>query len=179
MSSLATPQSQSPEIRRETIIGSLLLLGLLLVAGITASVVGFRIKSADMEKKSELQRTYLAAGGIPEQPLLKKAADGPLPSNAATTFVLAYELNQHIRGFGLATLLKGLPKSAWPQIVSALRTIDAPDAAFLIEDALAAAESQSPDAATKARRYSSKVARYVESKIFRFATREGLVKARV
>jgi hypothetical protein len=178
MSSVSVVHTPSAQTRRETVIGSLLLLGLLLIAGITASVVGFRVKSADMEKKSDLQRTYLAAGGVPEQPLLQKAADGPLTAGSSTTFVLAYELNQHIRGFGLSTLVASLPKSAWPQITAALKTIDAPDAAALVEDALSAAEQQSPDATKKSRLYTSKVARYVESKIFRFAVREGLIEAR-
>ena len=79
---------------RENWVAVVFMLGLLLIAGVTASVAGYRIKLADRDRKDQLMNTYLALGGtrealiIPEETVIKAPRSSP-----QYIFLAAYELN--------------------------------------------------------------------------------------
>lgn len=175
--------------QRESFAGFFGLVVLLLLSGITASVVGYKIKSADYQRKDTLQKTYLALGGIPEKPILATSDLNPSTLTDQQIVILAYEVNQHVRGFGLATLLKSVPNARWSSVEEALDRIEADDAAEILREAVTAyttnptvapTDETLPSSVNKlARQYTSKVARGVEAKLFKYAVEKKLVPTNI
>lgn len=174
-------------VHRESRIGFLFLIVLLLLAGVSASVVGYKVKTADIERKQSLQETYLAVGGVTDKPLIAGIPEGNAPLSDQQVLILVYEMNQHIRGFGLAKLLTSVPKERWKSVEDAYDRAGASEATVILRDALDSFYSSkevSPadvnlpaEVNKKARLYSSRVARYVEANLFKFAVEKKLTKS--
>jgi hypothetical protein len=126
------------------------LLGLLIVAGVTATIVGYRVKSADWERKAQLLTTYERLGGsfktlmTPGVSLLAPQQGGPQDGSQRVFtepqrgFVAVYELNQRAREYGLINVLETTNKESLDRAVSTLSEIGASEAARTVSDARSA-----------------------------------------
>ncbi len=159
------------------------MMFLLIVSGVTASVVGYRVKSADLDRKAQLLRIYESYGGSFE----KAQTPGSTlvsPTRTATenTFIAAYEVNCRARANGLYRVLETTPPETMQQIVQSLFAIDATEAARSTDDALRAYQqslansavtagvkpNSSPKAIRFAKQYDRYLARDTEVKLFRY-----------
>ena len=156
---------------------------LLLMSAITATVAGYRIKTADKDRKAQLFSAYEQLGGTRErlvniqQSMLSTASEG-----ARTTFLAAYEINERTRAFGLYRTLEFSKPENVSKIVAALNQIGATDHAKIVRDAWdarqedpATAHLQHPDEGPVnpkslriAKQYTRSSARDVETKLFKF-----------
>jgi hypothetical protein len=148
-----------------------------LAAGITATVVGYRVKKADWDRKAQLLTTYEALGGTfetlvtPSQTIL-----GHDLSREQRTFAAAYEINQRARDYGVLTFIdKSSPENV-RLTVSSLAEIGAIEASRTLEDTLKALEAappgteraDNPEALRRARQYGRPMARDTEAKLFKY-----------
>lgn len=164
---------------REQRGAALFMLFLLAVSGLTASIVGYRVKSADIERKALLLSTYTALGGSFE------GANTPGTSiyrddlnEQQAVFVLTYEVNSRARTSGLYRFLETTQAPLVQKTVASLHTIEARESARSTEDAWAAFQEPSgssaiiknvnPKAARFARQYDRYLARDTEVKLFRY-----------
>jgi hypothetical protein len=155
---------------------------LLIVSAVTASVVGFRVKQADLDRKAEELAVYTRLGGsfekanTPGFSLYQEGAS--LPRN---TFLLAYEVNWRARTFGLYRVLETTPAPIMEETIKSLFAINATEAAHSTEDAWRAFQrpmpgtddgsrrkNMNPEAARYARQYDRYLARDTEVKLFTY-----------
>lgn len=168
---------------RENWVAVVFMLGLLLIAGVTASVAGYRIKLADRDRKDQLMNTYLALGGtrealiIPEETVIKAPRSSP-----QYIFLAAYELNVRSRAFGLYRCLEAINPELVQPTVTALDTIGASDPARVLETSWQAFKESpthsrvpsptgpiaNPTAARLAKKYDRYMARDVETRLFKY-----------
>ncbi len=156
---------------------------LLVVSGVTASVVGYRVKSADLDRKAQLLSIYESYGGSFEKAhSLGSTLIAPTRSATENTFIAAYEVNCRARANGLYRVLETTPPEMMQQIVQSLFAIDATEAARSTEDALRAYQqplpvdgetagvkpNSSPKAIRFAKQYDRYLARDTEVKLFRY-----------
>jgi hypothetical protein len=156
---------------------------LLVVSGVTASVVGYRVKSADLDRKAQLLKIYESYGGSFEKAhSLGSTLIAPTRSATENTFIAAYEVNCRARAHGLYRVLETTPPAVMQQMVQSLFAIDATEAAHSTEDALRAYQSplpaqgetsgvkpsSSPKAIRFAKQYDRYLARDTEVKLFRY-----------
>ena len=182
-----SPSNRAPI--REQRASILFMLFLLIVSGVTASVVGFRVKSADLDRKSQLMATYEKFGGsrIKAHELgatLAKETNTP----EQNTFIAAYEVNSRARAYGLYRFLESTEAADMDRTVQSLFQIGATEAAHSTEDAWRAFQvpvktgeaggdmtgknynknSMNPKAARFARQYDRYIARDTEVKLFAY-----------
>lgn len=168
---------------REQRASILFMMFLLVVSGVTASVVGYRVKSADLDRKAQLLKTYESLGGSFAQ---AHTLGGTLVSSTRppehNTFIAAYETNCRARAQGLYRILETTPPEAMPQIVQSLFSIEATEAARSTDDAWRAYQNPAatrsaaagvrpnanPKAIRFAKQYDRQLARDTEVKLFRF-----------
>jgi hypothetical protein len=161
----------------------LFMLFLLIISGVTASVVGYRVKSADLDRKAQLLRLYESFGGSFEKAhALGETIVSPARSQENNTFIAAYEVNCRARGHGLYRVIETTPADAMPKIIQSLFTIEATEAAHSTEDAWRAYQqpqatestaagirpSSNPKAIRFAKQYDRYIARETEVKLFRY-----------
>lgn len=155
---------------------------LLIVSGVTASVVGFRVKQADLDRKAQELQAYTQLGGSFEKAntlgfsLYQEGA-----SAQRNSFALAYEVNWRARTFGLYRVLETTPPTIMEATIKSLYAIDATEAAHSTEDAWRAFQqplpgtedgsrlkNMNPKAARYARQYDRYLARDTEVKLFTY-----------
>lgn len=159
--------------------GMVALVALLIAAGVSASVVGYRVKSADWERTRTLESHYRTlknqgAQGATGLVRAEQRQGGVATGNSALAareerFVLMYEVNEYARVSGLIPLLEAVPRARLHEAAEAFEEIGALDAAHIIRDALTAlAEDANPARAHRiAKRYSRSTARDTAVKLFR------------
>jgi len=155
--------------------GILFMIFLLVISGLTATVVGYRVKSADRERKAQLLATYNALGGSFEKlhQLGATMYSEALPPEKAT-FILVYEINARARSHGLYRVLETTPAPAMEASIKALYGVKATESARSTQDAWRAhSESPvpvgtNPKAARFARQYDRYIARDTEVKLFAY-----------
>lgn len=161
----------------------LFMLFLLIISGVTASVVGYRVKSADLDRKAQLLRLYESFGGSFEKAhALGETIISSARSQEHNTFIAAYEVNCRARGHGLYRVLETTPPEAMQKIIESLFAIEATEAARSTEDAWRAYQqpppaggaaagvlpSSNPKAIRFAKQYDRYLARDTEVKLFRY-----------
>lgn len=159
------------------------MIFLLVVSGVTASVVGYRVKAADLDRKAQLLKIYEDYGGSFEKVhSLGSTLVTSTRSPTENTFIAAYEVNCRVRATGLYRVLETTPPELMQQIVQSLFAIDATEAARTTEDALRAYQqtpptqgeaagvkpSSAPKAIRFAKQYDRHLARDTEVKLFRY-----------
>lgn len=158
------------------------MLFLLIVSAVTASVVGFRVKQADLSRKAAELEVYSRLGGSFEKANTLGSSlyqEGALPER--NTFVLAYEVNWRARTFGLYRVLETTPAPIMEQTIKSLFTIGATEAAHSTEDAWRAFQqpmpgtedgtrrkNMNPEASRYSKRYDRYLARDTEVKLFTY-----------
>lgn len=178
-----TPTSGRAPIREQR-ASVLFMLFLLIISGVTASVVGYRVKSADLDRKAQLLKLYEGLGGSFEKAhALGQTIASPSRTSEQNTFVAAYEVNCRARGHGLYRVLETTPPEAMPQIIQSLFAIEASEAARSTEDAWRAYQqplqseeataqgirpNSNPKAIRFAKQYDRYLARETEVKLFRY-----------
>jgi hypothetical protein len=172
-----TLRSRSPI--REQRASVLFMVFLLVVSGLTATVVGYRVKSADIDRKAQLLKTYERLGGSSSQ-VLSLGSSIPLESLTPEqqTFALAYEVNSRARAHGLYRVLETTPPNVMQKSIESLYSVQANESAHSTDDAWRAyqervsAEStvknMNPKAARFARQYDRYLARDTEVKLFTY-----------
>lgn len=169
----------SPSPIREQRGPALFMVFLLIISGLTASVVGYRVKSADIDRKAQLLSAYESLGGSFERANTPGQSITSEQLNAdQRTFALAYEINSRARTHGLYRILETTPPETMPQAIQSLFVIDAREAARSAEDAWnafqepavggAVVRNMNPKAARFARQYDRYLARDTEVKLFRY-----------
>ncbi len=181
-----TKQTGSSAPIREQRAAVLFMLFLLIISGVTASVVGYRVKSADLDRKAQLLKAYEAFGGsfASSQELgATQASDKFLPEQ--NTFIRAYEVNSRARGQGLYRVLETTSPEAMPKIIESLYAIEATEAARSTEDAWRAYQqpvsiesaaagikpNSNPKAIRFAKQYDRYLARDTELKLYKYLKR--------
>jgi hypothetical protein len=178
---------------REQRASIIFMMFLLIISGLTASIVGYRVKSADLDRKAQLLKTYQSYGGSFELAhTLGATLVAPTRSNEQNTFIAAYEVNCRARALGLYRVLETTPKEAFSQIIQSLFTIEATEAARSTEDAWRAyQEPQSTENISQrnspantsskairfAKQYDRNMARDTEVKLFRYSRQLNLNSA--
>jgi hypothetical protein len=175
---LSDPVSSPLVEQRASII---FMLFLLVVSAITATVVGFRVKSADIDRKAQLLATYTAFGGdFQKLTTLGSSLYSDQNSAERNTFILAYEINERARAYGLYRVLETTPPPLMNTYIQSLFTIGATESAHSTEDAWhalqeppppgvpAPVKNMNPSAARFARQYDRYLARDTEVKLFTY-----------
>jgi hypothetical protein len=155
---------------------------LLIVSAVTASVVGFRVKQADLTRKATELEVYARLGGSFEKAntlgfsVFQEGA--PVERN---TFALVYEVNWRTRTFGLYRVLETTSAPLMEETIKSLFAINATEAAHSTEDAWRAFQrpmpgtedgsrrkNMNPEAARYAKQYDRYLARDTEVKLFTY-----------
>ncbi len=173
---------------RENWAAVVFMLALLLIAGVTASVAGYRIKLADKDRKDQLMKTYQALGGTNDILITpERTANTAQIGTARYTFLAAYEINVRARAYGLYRCLEAFKPSDVAPTIQALDTIGATDPARVVENSWRAFEENpthsatpspvgplaNPMAARLAKKYDRYMARDVETKLFKYLSDHG------
>jgi hypothetical protein len=174
--------------------GIVVLVALLIAAGVSASVVGYRVKSAEWERTRRLHAHYRTLkeklpADLPMQGR-SAAADVPPPQSATPTdvvdrgtlaqnepdglsprdrhFVLMYEINELARVSGLIPVIETASRERLHEAVKAFEAIGAQDAAHILMDTLTALEEGAGSAKAHriAKRYNRSTARETSVKLF-------------
>ena len=171
------PRSDTPIVEQRGPI--VFMLFLLIVSGLTATIVGYRVKSADLQRKSELLQTYEKLGGSFEAAnTLGSSITSKTLAAEQTTFAVVYEINSRARTYGLYRVLETTPQATLELAIKALFTIGSGESAHTTEDALSAfrepvgpsaeIKNMNPKAARYARQYDRFLARDTEVKLFAY-----------
>jgi len=176
-----SPAAHTPSPIRENWTAVVFMIALLLASGLTASIVGYRIKQADRDRKAQLFRAYEAIGGDRERLVnLEQTLLGTPLSHERETFLAVYEVNERSRAFGLYRWMEFSKPETIEKAVAALDEINAHDPARVVEASLTAIREGppaptathpdqtpvNPKAARISKKYDRYVARDVETKLF-------------
>lgn len=177
-----TPQRNSSPLRDNwKAMGFMTLL--LLASGVTASVFGYRVKMATLDRRAQLYHAYESLGGTRQMLIDPRTTLTATHRNAAAnTFLSAYETNERGRSLGLYIEMQASTPATTTGAIAALKEIGAIDASLVVENSWSAFQEmpstfnpESPTAVpvnAKAARLSKKydryVARDVDAKIYRF-----------
>jgi hypothetical protein len=156
------------------------MMFLLIVSGVTATVVGYRVKSADMQRKADLLKTYERLGGSFESAhQLGQSKANPDTPREQSVFISAYETNARARAYGLYRVLENTPAQQIDKAIESLFTIEATEAARSTQDAWRTFQepvtsqpetkpTMNPKAARFARQYDRYLARDTEVKLYTY-----------
>jgi hypothetical protein len=113
------------------------MLFLLIISALTATIVGYRVKTADTERKAQLLEAYQRIGGSFSDSLhLGSTKINTLHHNdAQKTFILAYETNSRARAYGLARVIESTDPTLARLIIDSLFRINASEGAKSFRDA--------------------------------------------
>jgi hypothetical protein len=170
----------------ESRLGFLFGIILLIVAGGTATLVGYKVKQAQIIRQAELKVMFHKLVGPPEsitdssQALTIISGESP----PRRTFVAAYQLNEWVRTAGLYRALNELDRAAVPAAITALQSIGATEAFKTTQETWSLLHgieamvmplstdpllTSPPQRARRiAKRYDRTFIRDVESKLYRF-----------
>ena len=156
---------------------------LLLASGVTASVFGYRVKMATLDRRGQLYHAYESLGGT-RQMLIdpRTTLTAATRSAAANTFLSAYETNERGRSLGLYIEMQASTPATTTGAIAALKEIGATDASLVVENSWSAFQELpstfNPDnptavpvnakAARLSKKYDRYVARDVDAKLYRF-----------
>lgn len=173
------PQTRSRKPIVEQRLSIVFMLFLLIVSGFTATVVGYRVKSADFNRKAELLKHYQTLGGSYQLAHQLGASvfklDDP-PENRR--FVSIYQLNCRARAVGLYQVLETTNSEELNEALAGLYAIGATEGARSFEDAWRefkttkreqspVKEGVNPKALRFAKQYDRYLVRDTEVKLFR------------
>ena len=162
------------EYDRERLIGFGFLVSLLILAGTTASIVAYRIKSIEWSTRSGLDQAYKKLVANPEDPsILKPFVETELTSSQK--FAAGYEFNQYVRAYGLYKTLEDIPEKNIPYIESFLAGFKNSDAAGIMDDVLKEKKSDPEKAQKIAKSYKTGESRKVEREIYKFGLDQGII----
>jgi hypothetical protein len=175
-----SPETDSP--LKANWLALLFMASLLIISGATASVVGYKVKRADLDRKAQLLSAYERNGGSFEGLMTRTTTRvSENDSSTKSIFLATYEVNERARKIGLYSTLETLPPYVVTQAISGLELIDSKDSYFALKDtwqALQEAETAAATAGTQgavnpkairlAKRYDRHHARDVEAKLFKF-----------
>lgn len=178
----AHTQPREPIIEQRLSIIFMLLL--LVVSGLTATVVGYRVKSADIDRKAQLLKHYETLGGSYQ--LAHQLGTSVLKLDSPTSdrrFIAVYQLNCRARAVGLYQVIETTPATELDEAIAGLYDINANDGARTLEDAWRefrtskeATSSQLKGVNAKALRFAKQYDRYLardtEVKLFRALRRD-------
>ena len=156
---------------------------LLLASGVTASVFGYRVKMATLDRRAQLYHAYESLGGT-RQILIdpRTTLTAPTRSAAANTFIVTYETNERSRSLGLYIDMQASSPATTSSAIAALKEIGATDASLVVANSWAAFQEipstfnpENPTAvpvnakaARIAKKYDRYVARDVDAKLYKF-----------
>lgn len=160
--------------------GALFLVGLLLLSGISASVVGYKVKSADLERKAEMLKVYETYGGTFEG-IMTLSTTKAIPNDTSlrNIYVATYELNERARKVGLYSTLETTPPYAVEVALSGLDRIGSTECYMATKESWELFLKDKPttpsggivlSASRIAKRYDRAHARDVEVKLFKLLT---------
>ena len=171
-----TEQTSSP--LRENWVAILFMVVLLVVAGGTATTVGYKVKSADRQRKQELLEAYKSLGGSYEKSLLLgQTVLAPSMNEEQKVFVSTYELNERARKIGLYQVIETSSPESLDTAQEGLMEIGASEGGLSLRDALVSfreaptpPKTLNPLAARFARQYDRNLARDAEVKLYKYLT---------
>jgi hypothetical protein len=177
----STPPSKAPSQKPlvEQRLSIIFMLLLLVVSGVTATVVGYRVKSADIDRKSQLLKHYETLGGSYQLAHQLGTSVFKLDTpQADRRFVAIYQLNCRARAVGLYQVLETTPDAEIDEAIAGLYDIKATEGARSLEDAWrefrssrghssSPKEGVNPKALRFAKQYDRYLARDAEVKLFR------------
>lgn len=113
------------------------MLFLLVVSGITATVVGYRVKSADIHRKNELLETYQTLGGTfgDSLKLDTSLALSEKFNEQQKIFITTFETNVRTKLHGFPNVLEAIDSKLAPIVIQNLFEIKATEAAKSFRDA--------------------------------------------
>ncbi len=171
----------------ESRLGFLFGVLLLIVAGSTATYVGYKVKTAQQTRKAAVSLAFSALAGDPST-ISDSSKVITLPSSVSTTdpaprnFVSVYQLNEWVRTWGLGRTLQALDPTVVVDALRGLEAIGASEAFHATEESWALmhdegvpspslappSQKESAKAARIARRYDRSFIRDVEAKLYRY-----------
>ena len=168
--------SESPI--KQNWVAVVFMISLLVISGATATIVGYKVKSADRQRKAELLHAYETLGGSYEKSLaLGQTILAPGFNDDQKLFVATYELNERARKIGLYQVIESSPPEALDLAQQGLMTIDASEGGLSLRDAVVAfresptpPKTLNPMAARFAKQYDRSLARDTEVKLFKYLT---------
>jgi len=125
--SSSTSSEPSSSATWESRFGFFIGIILLVVAGGTATAVGFKVKQAQIVRQAELKNTFYSLVGSPRE---IENASKVIPLKVAEvpeqrTFIAAYQLNEWVRKIGLFRTLQELEPKAVVDALQSLSTLGA------------------------------------------------------
>jgi hypothetical protein len=171
----------------ESRLGFLFGVLLLIIAGSTATYVGYKVKTAQQTRKAAVASAFAALAGVPSS-ITDSSKVIPLPSSTSATdparrnFVSVYQLNEWVRTWGLGRSLQALDPTVVVDALRGLEAIGASEAFHATEESWALmhdegvpspssappTQRESARAARIARRYDRSFIRDVEAKLYRY-----------
>lgn len=177
MSELAdSPIRESRSPLRDNWVAIVFMVALLFISGVTASVVGYKIKTADRQRKADLLGAYTQLGGSFESSLSPgQTALRPSMNEQQKVFVATYELNERARKIGLYRVLETTPAENLDIAQEGMMSMDAKEGGLTLKDSLVAfrdmptnSKSLNPTAERFARQYDRYLARDTEAKLYKY-----------
>jgi len=160
--------------------GAIFLVGLLLISGITASVVGYKVKTADIERKGELLKVYETHGGTFEG-IMTLSTTKAIPNDTSlkNIYVATYEFNERARKIGLYLTLESSPPFAVELAIAGLELLGSKECYLATKEAWQLFLQDKPStppggvvlsASRISKRYDRAHARDVEVKLYKLLT---------
>jgi hypothetical protein len=176
-------QTISPSANWESRLGFFFGVLLLVLAGGSATFVGYKVKTAQATRRAEVMQAFKGLAGDPAA-LADASKAVPLrePNEPQQYFVAVYQLNEWVRTLGLHRSLQKLDPSVVASAIKGLRAMDATEAFGVTSEtwalmhdseelepvALPPTNENNPTAARIARRYDRSFIRDVEAKLFHY-----------
>lgn len=160
--------------------GAVFLVGLLLISGISASVVGYKVKTADIERKGELLNVYETHGGTFEG-IMTLSTTKAIPNDTSlkNIYIATYELNERARKVGLYLTLESTPPFAVDLAIAGLEKLGSKECYLATKEAWELFIQDKPStppggvvlsASRISKRYDRAHARDVEVKLYKLLT---------
>ena len=161
---------------RENWLGMVFLAVLLIASAVTATVVGYKVKSADRQRKADLLSAYESLGGSFERSLtLGQTLYSPSLTDEQKIFVTTYEVNERARKLGLYPVVEKTDPQVLDVAQGGLIAIGAKEGGLTLKDTLIAyrelptkPNTLNPAAARFARQYDRYLARDTEVKLYKY-----------
>lgn len=160
--------------------GAVFLVGLLLISGISASVVGYKVKTAGIERKEALLKVYETYGGTFEG-IMTLSTTKAIPNDTSlkNMYVATYEFNERARKLGLYLTLETTPPFAVDLAIAGLEKLGSKECYLATKEAWELFIQDKPStppggvvlsASRISKRYDRAHARDVEVKLYKLLT---------
>lgn len=163
------------EYDRERLIGFGFLVSLLILAGTTASIVAYRIKSIEWSTRAGLEQAYKKLVPNREDPTVIHPVTGT-EFTPVQKFVMTYEFNKYVKAYGLYKTLQDLPPQNLELVESVLKDFKNSDAAGIIDDVRKEMIANPQKAQQMAKAYKTGESRKVDREIYKFGLAQGIIK---